>query len=228
MANNHAADYGAVGLARHARRDPLDPVPDHRDRRRRRRGVRAVLRHGPRAPGRAARRQPDPGPHAGRLDRRRRPAPASPPRTTTGWSRPCGRPGERAEIVVVYLHWGVEGQGCPSADQRALAARLAAAGADAVVGTHAHLLLGAGYLGSDLRRVRAGQLPVVAGRRVLQRHRRAAADLRRPAGGRRRSCSRPASTSGASRCRPPGRPPTGSTRKWAGLVGCTGLAAQPG
>src|SRR5690348_2778911 len=55
---------------------------------------------------------------------------------------------DQAEIVVVYLHWGVEGQGCPSGDQRALAARLAAAGADAVVGTHAHLLLGAGYLGS--------------------------------------------------------------------------------
>jgi hypothetical protein len=52
-----------------------------------------------------------------------------------------------AEIVVVYLHWGVEGQGCPSGEQRRLAADLAAAGADAVVGTHAHLLLGGGYLG---------------------------------------------------------------------------------
>lgn len=54
---------------------------------------------------------------------------------------------ERAEVVVVYLHWGIEGQGCPSPDQRSLAARLAEAGADAVVGTHAHLLLGGGYLG---------------------------------------------------------------------------------
>jgi poly-gamma-glutamate capsule biosynthesis protein CapA/YwtB (metallophosphatase superfamily) len=52
----------------------------------------------------------------------------------------------RAEIVVVYLHWGIEGQGCPSAEQKALAARLAEAGADAVVGTHAHLLLGGGWL----------------------------------------------------------------------------------
>ncbi|MFL6130994.1 MAG: CapA family protein [Mycobacteriales bacterium] len=51
-----------------------------------------------------------------------------------------------AEIVVVYMHWGVEGQGCPSAEQKSLAARLAAAGADAVVGTHAHLLLGGGWL----------------------------------------------------------------------------------
>ena len=53
---------------------------------------------------------------------------------------------ERAEIVVVYVHWGIEGQDCPSGDQRSLAARLAAAGADAVVGTHAHLLLGGGWL----------------------------------------------------------------------------------
>jgi poly-gamma-glutamate synthesis protein (capsule biosynthesis protein) len=54
---------------------------------------------------------------------------------------------ERAEVVVVYLHWGIEGQGCPSPAQRSLAAQLAEAGADAVVGTHAHLLLGGGYLG---------------------------------------------------------------------------------
>jgi poly-gamma-glutamate capsule biosynthesis protein CapA/YwtB (metallophosphatase superfamily) len=53
-----------------------------------------------------------------------------------------------AEVVVVYLHWGVEGQECPSADQQQLAGALAQAGADAVVGTHAHLLLGGGFLGS--------------------------------------------------------------------------------
>jgi poly-gamma-glutamate synthesis protein (capsule biosynthesis protein) len=53
----------------------------------------------------------------------------------------------RAEVVVVYLHWGVEGQSCPSGEQRTLAARLSEAGADAVVGTHAHLLLGGGFLG---------------------------------------------------------------------------------
>jgi poly-gamma-glutamate synthesis protein (capsule biosynthesis protein) len=55
---------------------------------------------------------------------------------------------QRADIVVVYLHWGTEGQECPNAEQRSLAGRLAAAGADAVVGTHAHLLLGAGWLRS--------------------------------------------------------------------------------
>jgi poly-gamma-glutamate synthesis protein (capsule biosynthesis protein) len=48
-------------------------------------------------------------------------------------------------VVVVYLHWGIEYQTCPSADQNAIAGELAAAGASAVVGTHAHVLQGAGW-----------------------------------------------------------------------------------
>ncbi|GAB2488215.1 hypothetical protein GCM10027265_45180 [Jatrophihabitans fulvus] len=47
--------------------------------------------------------------------------------------------------VVVYLHWGVELETCPSDLQRGLADRLADAGASAVVGTHAHVLQGAGW-----------------------------------------------------------------------------------
>lgn len=53
-----------------------------------------------------------------------------------------------ADVVLVYLHWGVQGQRCPSADQRTLAASLVEAGADIVVGTHAHQLQGDGRLGS--------------------------------------------------------------------------------
>jgi poly-gamma-glutamate synthesis protein (capsule biosynthesis protein) len=49
-------------------------------------------------------------------------------------------------VVVVYLHWGVEYQTCPSGDQTQLADRLAHAGASAVIGTHAHVLQGAGWL----------------------------------------------------------------------------------
>lgn len=52
-----------------------------------------------------------------------------------------------ADVVVAYLHWGVQGQRCPSADQKSLAARLVDAGADVVVGTHAHQLQGDGRLG---------------------------------------------------------------------------------
>jgi poly-gamma-glutamate capsule biosynthesis protein CapA/YwtB (metallophosphatase superfamily) len=53
----------------------------------------------------------------------------------------------KAEVVVVYLHWGVEGKECPVAAQVQLAGLLSRAGADVVIGTHAHLLLGGGWLG---------------------------------------------------------------------------------
>ena len=52
-----------------------------------------------------------------------------------------------SETVVVFLHWGVELEQCPSADQRQLAKQLVAAGADVVVGGHAHRVQGAGRLG---------------------------------------------------------------------------------
>jgi poly-gamma-glutamate synthesis protein (capsule biosynthesis protein) len=48
-------------------------------------------------------------------------------------------------LVIVYLHWGTEYDTCPNPDQRTLAGQLAAAGATAVIGTHAHVLQGAGW-----------------------------------------------------------------------------------
>jgi poly-gamma-glutamate synthesis protein (capsule biosynthesis protein) len=52
-----------------------------------------------------------------------------------------------SDTVVVFLHWGVEEQSCPSGDQRALAQAMVEAGADVVVGSHAHRVLGGGRLG---------------------------------------------------------------------------------
>lgn len=52
-----------------------------------------------------------------------------------------------ADTVVAYLHWGTEGESCPSAPQRWMADRLVAAGADVVVGSHTHRLQAAGYKG---------------------------------------------------------------------------------
>ena len=51
----------------------------------------------------------------------------------------------QADVVLIYVHWGTEYQSCPNADQRTLADTLVAAGATAVVGTHAHVLQGAGW-----------------------------------------------------------------------------------
>ncbi|WP_374455165.1 CapA family protein [Nocardioides sp.] len=56
---------------------------------------------------------------------------------------------ETADVVVVYLHWGIQGQRCPSPEQRSLARSLVEAGADIVVGSHAHRLQGDGRLGGS-------------------------------------------------------------------------------
>jgi poly-gamma-glutamate synthesis protein (capsule biosynthesis protein) len=53
-----------------------------------------------------------------------------------------------SDTVVVFMHWGIEDQGCPSAEQQALAQQLVDAGADIVVGSHAHQQQGAGRLGT--------------------------------------------------------------------------------
>ena len=52
-----------------------------------------------------------------------------------------------APVVVVFMHWGTEGQACPDPDQLSLAPRLAAAGASIIIGAHAHMLQGSGWLG---------------------------------------------------------------------------------
>jgi poly-gamma-glutamate synthesis protein (capsule biosynthesis protein) len=48
-------------------------------------------------------------------------------------------------VVIVYVHWGVEYATCPSGLQTSLATKLSRAGATAVIGTHAHVLQGAGW-----------------------------------------------------------------------------------
>jgi poly-gamma-glutamate synthesis protein (capsule biosynthesis protein) len=83
-----------------------------------------------------------------------------------GWSATDSRPGlafsiDRARLVaavratrpqvdtlVVFLHWGTEETHCASGEQQSLAQTLAAAGADIIVGSHAHRVFGAGRLGS--------------------------------------------------------------------------------
>jgi poly-gamma-glutamate capsule biosynthesis protein CapA/YwtB (metallophosphatase superfamily) len=55
-----------------------------------------------------------------------------------------------SDTVVVFLHWGVELAQCPSEDQRTLARQLVAAGADVVVGGHAHRVQGGGRLGQAI------------------------------------------------------------------------------
>ena len=150
MANNHGADYGPVGLAdtlRAVRTGPVAVVGVGRDRRAAftpyrvtvrgtdlaflaadasfREGASSVWEAGPTTPGIAAAR-------------------AARPRALLAAVRAASRD---ADVVVVYLHWGQEGRGLPDADAADAAAALAGAGADVVVGSHAHVLLGSGWLG---------------------------------------------------------------------------------
>lgn len=150
MANNHGADYGPVGLRdslRAIRNGPVPVVGIGRNRDQAftpyrvsvrgtdfaflagdasfREGASIVWEAGPTTPGLAAA-------HAPR------------PRDLLAAVRKASR---RDDVVVVYLHWGEELQGCPTAQQRATARALAAAGADIIVGTHAHVQLGSGWIG---------------------------------------------------------------------------------
>lgn len=57
---------------------------------------------------------------------------------------------EHADVVVAVLHWGVEGEPCPTTGQRELASALIEAGADIVAGSGARVVLGAGRSGESL------------------------------------------------------------------------------
>jgi poly-gamma-glutamate synthesis protein (capsule biosynthesis protein) len=150
MANNHAADYGPIGLKdtlAAIRTSPIPVIGIGRDRRAAftpyrvsirgtdfaflaadasmREGSSNVWAAAPATPGIAAARD-------GR------------PRALMAAVRAASR---QDDVVVVYLHWGTEMQACPTRRQRSTALALADAGADVIVGSHAHVLLGSGWMG---------------------------------------------------------------------------------
>jgi poly-gamma-glutamate capsule biosynthesis protein CapA/YwtB (metallophosphatase superfamily) len=130
-----------------------------------------------------------------------------------------------ADTVVVDLHWGKELAHCPLDRQRALAPRLVKAGADVIVGSHAHVLLGAGYLGaayvdyglgnfvfyaSGGEAARSGVLTLtVRGRAVTK------------------ASWTPAVISGGIPIPMDGSAADQAIASWKDLRGCTGLAAEP-
>jgi poly-gamma-glutamate capsule biosynthesis protein CapA/YwtB (metallophosphatase superfamily) len=150
MANNHGADFGRVGLDDTLRAIDAGPIPvigigadreaaftPHRISIRgtdlaflagdgsMREGASDVWAAGPDNPGVAAA-------HAAR------------PRALL---RAVREASTTSDVVVVYMHWGAELQSCPTPRQRTTARALAEAGADVIVGTHAHVPLGSGWLG---------------------------------------------------------------------------------
>ncbi|MDP9317677.1 MAG: CapA family protein [Actinomycetota bacterium] len=132
----------------------------------------------------------------------------------------------RVDTVVVDVHYGHNLQTCPTPWQRTLASDLAQAGADIVVGQHAHVLLGGGYLGSTYVDygmgdfefyVPNGGVTAETGVLVLTVDGRRVGDPRWvPA---EIVDGLPTALSGGSA--------TAAQQRWSALRGCTGLTAEP-
>jgi poly-gamma-glutamate synthesis protein (capsule biosynthesis protein) len=133
---------------------------------------------------------------------------------------------KNSDTVIVHLHWGTEMQKCPNPAQLALGPKLVKAGADVVVGGHAHILLGAGYIGNAYVSYglgnfvfynstpgttgRTGVLTLtIKGRKVLKDQ------------------WTPATIQGGIPIPMTGTAKTQAVAKWRALRSCTGLAARP-
>jgi poly-gamma-glutamate synthesis protein (capsule biosynthesis protein) len=130
-----------------------------------------------------------------------------------------------ADTVIVYVHWGTETQSCPNPQQGPLADQLVKAGADIVVGTDAHVLSGAGYLGNAYvdyglgnfafyddtpPETSSGSLIVTAtGRHIVS------------------ATFRPAILQAGLPQPLTGQPATSALASWASARGCTNLSAGP-
>ena len=147
MANNHGADYGAAGLRdtlRIARKSQVgvigvgrDPEQAYRPYRTSVDGVEVAVLAADASPLESKASIWDVGSEGPGL---------ATARDQTRLLAAVRSASASNDVVAVYLHWGAENRGCPTAGQRSLARNLSAAGADVVVGAHAHIPLGAGML----------------------------------------------------------------------------------
>ncbi|MEU7862867.1 CapA family protein [Nonomuraea sp. NPDC049141] len=133
---------------------------------------------------------------------------------------------KNSDTVIVHLHWGTEMQKCPNPAQLALGPKLIKAGADVVVGGHAHILLGAGYIGNGYVSYGLGNFVfynsspgttgktgvltlTIKGRKVLKDQ------------------WTPATIQGGVPIPMTGTAKTQAVADWKALRSCTGLAARP-
>ncbi|MFC4112695.1 CapA family protein [Nonomuraea zeae] len=131
-----------------------------------------------------------------------------------------------SDTVIVHLHWGTEMQKCPNEAQLSLAPKLVKAGADVVVGGHAHILLGSGYLGNAYVNYGMGNFvfynstPGTTGRTGV---------LTLTINGRKVLKDRwtPATIQGGVPIAMTGTARTQAVADWKALRSCAGLAARP-
>jgi poly-gamma-glutamate capsule biosynthesis protein CapA/YwtB (metallophosphatase superfamily) len=130
-----------------------------------------------------------------------------------------------SDAVIVHLHWGEELNSCPLPRQQELARELIAAGADVVVGGHAHVPQGGGFL--DGRYVHYGLGNFV----FYSAHDQTAASgvllLRLQGRKVTKAVWRPARISGGLPQLLTAAPAAAELRRWSGLRRCTGLSATP-
>lgn len=132
---------------------------------------------------------------------------------------------QQADLVIVFNHWGDEGNSCANSAQKTFAGKLSTAGADLIIGAHAHTLQGSGWLGPTFvayglgnflwygpsKSTETGVLRLtVRDRRVTKRE------------------FLPAVVSGTGQpTLLTGTPATKLSQRYAGLTGCAGLSATP-
>lgn len=232
MANNHAVDYGPVGLQDTLAAVRTSPIP-------------VVGLGGDAAHAYAPAYLDVRGVKVAVLG-----ATQVPDWTLATWSATASRPGvasasspERlaaavraarahADVVVVYLHWGTDYTTCPNALQRRTAQALAGAGADVVLGSHAHRLQAGGWLGRTYVDYGLGNFvwwrshgqDAVTG--VLT------VSVDRPSGAARAAVTKasfaPLTVSSDGVPRPGGDAATAAaSAAWEKLRGCSGLSATP-
>ena len=126
-----------------------------------------------------------------------------------------------SDTVVVFLHWGLELATCPSGVQTSLARKLVAAGADVVAGSHAHVLQGAGRLGTALVAYGLGNFVFYAFREITSQ----TGVLEVSVTGRRINGYRwvPARISGGLPYPLTGSAKSSAVASWRSLRSCTGL-----
>ncbi len=123
----------------------------------------------------------------------------------------------------MFLHWGSETKQCPNPFQVPLAEALVKAGADVVVGSHAHVQLGAGYLGSALVDYGLGNLAFYD----TAPPETCSGAIRVTVTGRHIDSFswRPAEISNGLPVLLTGSSATAAVQRWSGLRGCTHLSA---
>ncbi|KAB2351134.1 CapA family protein [Actinomadura rudentiformis] len=130
-----------------------------------------------------------------------------------------------SDYVIVHLHWGQELKTCPLPRQQDLAKQLIAAGADVVVGGHAHVPQGGGYLkgkyvhyglGNFVFSSATGQTASSGVLQLKLQDGKVSAARWKPA---RISAGLPLPLSGAAA--------KAEVKRWNALRSCTGLTATP-